>query len=333
MKKTINPVFIGAFVVGAALIAVIAIGLLASGVLFKETAPFVAYFDESVDGLDVGAPVKWNGIKIGEVSEIGFYAKGDPPERFASVMFEIDLDYVRNVGVKSDMTDPRKIRESIIEHGLRVRLELASIVTGVVFLELEFDPDAPPPTFVRERPPFPEIPTRRSALAELGQSATEVIARLSAVDAPAIGAQLQTVLATIDTTLSGVRLREVTDSLLLAVADVRRAIDMADVASSRAKLQTTLDEFYDVAVLLNERLEPTLARVDSSTQKLDRTLLVFEAAVEDVGDVFRPDSEILVSLQEAADANRRAMESMRVLAEMLERNPRVLLTGKPENRN
>jgi len=332
MKKKPKPALIGAFVVGAALIAVVAIAVLASGVFFKETAPFVAYFEESVDGLDIGAPVKFNGIKIGEVTDIGIYATSEPPSRYASVQFEIDLGYIRSLGIHSDFTDPKVVREQI-DMGMRVRLELASIVTGVVFMELEFDEDAGPPSFVRERPPVPEIPTKRSALAELGQSATEVIARLSAVDAPAISEQLITALGTIDSTLSGVRLKDVSDSLLAAVRDLRQAIDRADVARSTAKLQTTLDEFHQVGILLNRRLEPTLARVDSATRKLDRTLSVLEDAADDVSDVFRPNSDIIISVREAAEANKRAMESLRFLAETLERNPRALLTGKPQNRN
>jgi len=156
---------------------------------------------------------------------------------------------------------------------------------------------------------------------------------LSAVDAPAISEQLITALGTIDSTLSGVRLKDVSDSLLAAVRDLRQAIDRADVARSTAKLQTTLDEFHQVGILLNRRLEPTLARVDSATRKLDRTLSVLEDAADDVSDVFRPNSDIIISVREAAEANKRAMESLRFLAETLERNPRALLTGKPQNRN
>jgi len=332
MRKKPRPALIGAFVLGAIAIAVVGVGVLASGVFLKETSPFVAYFEESVDGLDVGAPVKFNGIKIGEVTDIGIYVTEHPMNRFASVTFKIDLDYIRSLGITSDFRDPRVVREQI-DLGMRVRLELASIVTGVVFLELEFDDDEGPPVFVREKAPFPEIPTKKSALAELGQSATEVIARLSAVDAPAIGAQLITVLKTVDSTLSGVQLRETTDALLAAVADLREAIDRADVEQSRRKLQTTLDEFYDVGVLLNQRLEPTLARVDSATRKLDHTLSVLQTAAHDVGNVMRPNSDLIVSIEQAMEANRRAMESMRLLAETIERNPKVLLTGKPQNRN
>lgn len=327
-----KPALIGAFVIGAVAIAVAGIGVLASGVFFKETTPFVAYFEESVDGLDIGAPVKFNGIKIGEVVDIGIYATTAPPQRYAVVTFEIDLGYIRSLGIESDFTDPEVVRRQI-DLGMRVRLELASIVTGVVFVELEFDEDAGPPEFVRDRAPFPEIPTKRSALAELGQSATEVIARLSAVDAPAISDQLIKTLQTMDSTLAGVELRAASESVLQAARELRAAIETADMAVTTRKLQRTLDEFNEVGILLNERLEPTLARVDSATQKLDRTLSVLENAADDVGDVFSPTSDVIVSIQEATAANKRAMEALRLLAETLERNPRVLLTGKPENRN
>lgn len=332
MKRKPKPALIGAFVVGAVLIAVIGVGVLASGAFFKETAPFLSYFEESVDGLDVGAPVKFSGIKIGEVKEIGLFATTEPPNRYASVVYEVDLGYIRSLGIESDFTNRAVVREQI-DLGMRVRLELASIVTGVVFMELEFDEDAEPPTFVSDNPPYPEIPTSRSALAELGQSATEVIARLSAVDAPVISEKLIAVLETIDSTLAGADLREVTESLSTAIRELRQAIAEADVARSAEKFQTTLDEFQEVGRSLNEHIEPTLVRVDSATRKLDRTLSVLESAATDVNRVISPESDVVASIEQAMEANRRAMESLRILSETLERNPRVLLTGKPKTRN
>ena len=70
MAKRANPSFVGAFVIGAIALAVAAVVLIGSGMLFRTTHLFVCFFDGNVNGLRVGAPVKFKGVQIGEVRQI-----------------------------------------------------------------------------------------------------------------------------------------------------------------------------------------------------------------------------------------------------------------------
>ena len=70
MNKKISPTLIGVFVVGALALIVIAILVFGSGRLFRQSRDFVLYFDNSVNGLRVGAPVKFKGVEVGSVKDI-----------------------------------------------------------------------------------------------------------------------------------------------------------------------------------------------------------------------------------------------------------------------
>ena len=69
-RRLVNPVKIGAFVVGGLVILVGAVLMIGSGRIFRRTYPFVSYFDGSVNGLRAGASVKFKGVEIGKVDMI-----------------------------------------------------------------------------------------------------------------------------------------------------------------------------------------------------------------------------------------------------------------------
>ena len=70
MSKKISPALIGAFVLGALVLLIVAVIAFGSGQLFRKTQEFVLYFDGSVNGLHVGAPVKFKGVEVGSVKDI-----------------------------------------------------------------------------------------------------------------------------------------------------------------------------------------------------------------------------------------------------------------------
>src|SRR6185295_10960648 len=77
MGSKANPAVIGAFVVGAIALAVIGIVVFGSGQLFKSTTKAVCFFSGDINGLSVGAPVKFKGVAIGSVSDIRLRLKGE----------------------------------------------------------------------------------------------------------------------------------------------------------------------------------------------------------------------------------------------------------------
>lgn len=171
-----NPAVVGGFVIGA--IALIVIGLLVFGGTgwFVDRAKFVSYFPGSVKGLQVGAPVDFRGVTIGQVTEIR--VQYDPQQVSARIPVIMELDATQievagREGVGTQRIDP----EQLIEAGFRAQLQSQSLLTGLLFVNLDFYPGAQA-RLVGGDEPYPEIPTIPSDLEQLQQRAGDVAARL-----------------------------------------------------------------------------------------------------------------------------------------------------------
>ena len=174
MSKKANPTVIGAFVVGAIAILIVLI-LLLSGNLFsrKTSVEAIMYFEGSVTGLNVGAPVKFRGVKIGTVTDIKLIFDQAKNIIQVPVIAEIDrssyLVKLEDKTVKASevLLDTKKFAEQ----GLHAQLKLNSILTGQLFIELEF---APGSQFkYRGDGKMREIPTSTTAIQEITKTLEE----------------------------------------------------------------------------------------------------------------------------------------------------------------
>ncbi len=174
-----NPAVVGGFVVGA--IALIVVGLLLFGGTgwFVQHNRYIAYFPGSVKGLQVGAPVDFRGVTIGEVTEIRVLYDPQKVSARIPVIMELDPTRIEITGRQGVETQPEDV-ERLIEAGFRAQLQSQSLLTGLLFVNLDFYPDKPP-RLVGGDEPYPEIPTIPSDLEQLQQTAGDVAARMPAL--------------------------------------------------------------------------------------------------------------------------------------------------------
>jgi paraquat-inducible protein B len=170
MSKKANKTAIGAFVVGAAALCIIAVLVFGSGALFKKSEKYVLFFDGSVNGLSIGAPVVFKGVKLGTVSEIILLYDQKTKGTLIAIIADLELSIV-----KGDPTGPEKLEyqnyKELVERGLRARLESQSFVTGQLMLSFDFYPDKPVMLrgLYRKYPELPTIPITPSILAVMGE--------------------------------------------------------------------------------------------------------------------------------------------------------------------
>lgn len=332
MSRKANPVTIGAFIVVTFGLAVVAIAFLATGTLFSPYSTYVSYFAESVNGLSVGAPVKYRGIQLGTVDRIGLFAneKGD----FAEVKFRLDHKRMEHLGRPAEDVSEHNVA-ALVREGLRSRLEVESIVTGVVFVTLEIKEDAGPPVLVNPGSDVREIPTGPSPLSELTESAGEVIARLSLIDVKGMSDNLLTLTELLTEKLEGVQVDSLSQNLTDASARLRDILAESDVSELIATIDTTLDDFRDTNRNIQELMStarPAVTRMDSIAASLQVAMEALSMTVEETHEMLTNDAEFRRSLEQAVSEMALAMRSFRRLANMLERNPRAIIAGKPEDR-
>lgn len=183
MKTKFSPTVVGTFVLGAVILAVIGVITLGSVHLFSKPGRFVAYFNESIQGLELGSAVKLRGVRVGQVREVE--VRYDHQSRKSTVAVVCELDENRIADSRGNIvkiTDSTALQK-LVNDGLRAKLRLTGI-TGAQILELDFfDPKkhpAPPPG--NEQTKYTVMPTIPSEFQEFAASASELLKNFRQMD-------------------------------------------------------------------------------------------------------------------------------------------------------
>lgn len=156
MIKKINKTVIGAFVVGAVAIFIAALLAFGSGALFSHSDKYVLFFNGSVKGLSVGAPVIFRGVRIGNVTSINLVYDAKTQEVLIPVVVDIELSRVMGISEKPGYPD----YVQLMQQGLRAKLEIQNFITGQLMIALDFYPDKPAKFYgiIKGYPELPALP-------------------------------------------------------------------------------------------------------------------------------------------------------------------------------
>ena len=156
MIKKGNKTIIGAFVVGAVVLLIIAVVVFGSGAIFKRTDKYVLFFDGSVKGLSVGAPVIFRGVQIGNISDISLIYDPKTKDVLIPVIIDVELSRVKGAPEKVGYAD----FDTLIKQGLRAGLEIQNFITGQLMIGFNFYPDQPVKTYglIKKYPELPTLP-------------------------------------------------------------------------------------------------------------------------------------------------------------------------------
>jgi ABC-type transporter Mla subunit MlaD len=275
-----------------------------------STVEYRTYFDESVNGLEVGSPVKYRGVRIGRVRQIGIA----PDAKHVDVLLALTTEAATRLGIAATT------------QGLRAQLGTMG-VTGMKFVDLDFfDPKTNPPPTLAFTPDPHHIPARASLLKGLGDNLEAIGPKLpDLVDrADATLAAISRVLDDIGDEHVARRFATAADEVARAAEDIRRLV--RQVEGSR------LDHKAAAAL---ERASTAITHLDELIGRLDGvTGLVASArrATDSIGDVGRTtlgsSQELERTLRELGDAAR----AVRDAADMIQRDPDVLLKGRARSK-
>ena len=305
MSKKASPALIGAFVLGALALTVLAIITFGSGRFFRETHEYVLYFDGSVNGLLVGAPVKLRGVPIGRVSRILLRFEQPDDDRRIPVLVELDERAFRGVGGPTIDLD-RRIEEMVTQQGLRGRLETQSLLTGILYVGFDFYLGT---SAMRIRPPGSvpaEIPTVPTALEQARATLEDVLIKL-----PDLVEHLTSTVTAVERLANSEGLTKAMDSLDELTGELRETL-----ASMRSLARTADDQIEPVAAEVRRTAEQTRLLLE----RAEATLLRTEALLD-------PDAPLPQQLKTTLAEAQRSARALRDLADSLERNPSAILFG------
>lgn len=325
MSIKANKALIGAFVLGAICLVVAGVAVFGSGKLFSSSKKFVMYFDGSVKGLSVGAPVVFRGVKVGSVVDIVLQGNLHDMTFKVPVVAEIEVDRFNMTDGTADSTNYYK---PLIDRGLKAQLQAQSLLTGQLMVDFDFHPDKPA-RFVSDDTGYPQIPTIPSTAEELTRRIGELPLRQLVERANAVVGGLERL-------LNSPHMQETPRSLNLAAADMRTLLKNIDrevaLLSSDARgaigAATSTIRHADRVLAFEEgapaetmkNLNETLAQARTSLRTLDETLDAVRSAASDERSLY----QLRHALKDMGEASR----SLGSLVDYLDRHPEALLRGK-----
>ena len=314
MGKKANPAIVGAFVLGAVALAVLGVLVFGSGRWFKTTIDSVMYFPGSVDGLSNGAPVKFKGVDIGTVTNIQLVLSAGKKGPTARIPVYVRLDPSKIVTTGDVQFPNDSVREELINRGMRAQLQSQSLLTGLLFIQLDFFPDTPVTYVLKQPSDPPEIPTIPTALEEASTQAREIISDLREIDFKGLVEHANEALVTIRTLVENPALRSALDQLPGTVKNLNGAVDTANA----------------LLVRVNHQVDPISSELQTTLIGAQRAMTSVEKTASTATTLIEPGSPLDYDLRAAIQAVGRSADALRLLADYVERNPSALLYGRSQ---
>jgi paraquat-inducible protein B len=320
VSKKANPAAVGSFLVVGLVLGLAGVLLFSTGGLFHRRAKYILYFNGSLKGLDPGAPVKFRGVTVGKVEEVLVHHNQASNDFAMPVIISIDTKLAQ---LKSDeqLQFDRERLDYLIEHGFRGRLDSESLVTGILYIGLEFMPDPPSPTFHQLKPEYLEFPTIQSQVQKL-------LANLDRLDMGSLSDSLNKLLGRMDTSFSQLNMAEINTGITNLLGSANRLVTTPDVTNSIAALRTTLAQAGALLQRIDSRVDPLADSVSDTLHDASKTMAGLRMAVGNASDLLSPDSAFRPNVVQALEQLANASRSVAELADFLKRNPNTLLTGR-----
>lgn len=330
MSAEQNYFKLGVFVLGAGAILVAGIVVLGTAQLFEKRFKVETYVDESIQGLDVGAPVKYRGVKVGELERVDFVAK-----RYGREDGRIRL--VMNFHPEASPKPPDAPEETpaeaivrLVKMGMRVRLASAGL-TGGVYLELDLmDPKEHPAKEIAWAPDYAYMPSVQSTGTRLTTHVETILEHIEKMRLDQISEKLGTLLGSLDKVLKTIEpavadLRSLAVNADGLVKDSRRVVT-DDIGKEAKLLLTSTRELFD------KEVAPAIKSIRASSDRLPGTFDKMDATLERIGGTLRRVDRTLAeetgSMDEAFDNLRVVAQDLRELTGQVKRYPSQALFGE-----
>jgi paraquat-inducible protein B len=335
MQFKVNPTLIGLFVLLSLALGLSTLLLLSDGTLSHKSTRFILFFEGDVKGLQVGSPVNFRGVKVGSVESMSItYFKESGKFRIPVI---IGIDDTR-VGIDGVHTGSGVLigLDDLIAQGLRARLNLQSLVTGKLEIELDFHPDTPV-RLVNSHSEYREIPTIQSSMERIATALEampieRIMQRLSGIldtiDEMVVSGELEGLKTSIFTTVQ--RLDSVTQQLHQVTPQL---ID--DGSNALVEARVMLTEITKTATQSQQLIGQTEEKLAQAFASWEQTMVNSTATLEQLGKaaastdkVLNQDSPLMIELTQTLREMGAAARSIRHISEYLERHPEALLRGK-----
>ena len=283
---------------------------------------YLMYFDQSIRGLGPGAPVEILGVKVGEVVSTKLVYDENTQKFLIPVLIAIEperlsvLISVQGGVLKGEQLEQKLLKqglygaeqnkegkdlriqiEKLVAKGFRAQLKTGSLVTGQLYIDLDYFPNAPAAKLTMEGD-YPVFPTTPAPLEKIGQRVDNILKKIESLPLDKIGQNINNILEKINS---------------IPIAEIGN-----NMRASIESLTQTLDELKALSGNINQETMP----------RINELLGTLEAAIDGINSTLGPDSALNYNARTMTDELSSTVRSMRSLLEYLEKDPQALIFGK-----
>jgi len=348
---------VGLFVIAAVALITAAVVTLGAGMFGREEVLFETYFDESVSGLAIGSPVELRGVRIGQVTQIGFASDVlgatvdandmSEAERYVRVVFAVSAQHLAELPAQGSVARLK----NAVSYGLRVRLS-SNIITGQAFLEGTYvDTRRYPPMEITWKTTYPHVPSVPSELTTLKDSVDKVFYRLEELDVEGLVKSMENLFVSLDQAVADARIAEISEAFRGAMTELEvklEELQAEEISVAVRKVLASADQaIIDANVpAMSAEAQGLLAETRQTNQKLLYLLAdpETEAWQSSIPEAIGRLNQTLARIDRLIASERPQVdmilanillisENLRDLTETLKQNPAELLRGSPPKRS
>ena len=319
-EERAHSVAIGGFIVGALLIALATLLFVLGSGLGSDRSKVVMVFDSSVKGLSVGAPVTLRGVEIGQVTGINLLLDSNTAKLIMQVEAELS-------GESIQMTEQPSVAliDDLIGRGLRAQLGLQSLLTGLLYIQLDFHPETPVDLLAidTEYTQIPTIPTELE----------RIVSQIEGLDIAQMAANLQSIAANVNAFVEQAPFQQLPADVGLTLASLRSLTTQleATLATAGPGIDRVLNNSNTLVSEAAEALPKLTTLLEDNMTVLRNATARFESTMGEIDGLVSADSATAYRLNEALRELALAGRALQMLAKTLEEQPESLLRGKSEN--
>jgi len=309
---------IGAFIVGAVLLVFVALIFFSGGRLFAEKDRVIMYFSGSVQGLQVGAPIKLKGVVLGQINDIQINFQSDNKTIVTAVTADLVMERISSEGAEIDSD----FIVNAVDNGLRAQLNYQSFLTGLLYVELDFYPDSELKLYELEED-YAEIPT-------IGTSFEEISDRFQELDLKGLVNNVNDLAEQISTIVGDGQVQKTLTNFNQLVVSLEATSNNlnGEITQMSGQMTQTLSELNTLISQLNTTTPKIAETLDKSLQELQTSLGNFDDATANVNYLLSDDSILVNQLSSTLEDISRSAQAFRSLSETLEQQPEALLRGR-----
>ncbi|MET0357657.1 MAG: MlaD family protein [Cellvibrio sp.] len=319
MTNTKNTAFtIGAFIVGAMVLIFIALLFFSGGRLFSEKEPVIMYFEGSVQGLQVGAPVKLKGVVLGEITDIQLNFQNDEKAVITAVTADLVLKRINSKG----MSIKREFFNEAIKNGMRAQLNFQSFLTGLLYVELDFYPETPIKLYGLQNK-IRELPTAATQFEKLSK-------RFADLDINGLVTHVDELAVEIKNIVTSGEIQNALKSVDRAATSVEKTSNTVNIEMTRLSqnIEKTRSQIDKLLLELNTQTPEVAQAMKKGLNDLSYTLDQVNKSATSIDNTFSEDAPLVNQLNTTLENISRSAQAFRDLTDTLEQQPEALLRGK-----